>query len=416
MNSLLIYSPNLIGHPEVYTRFIIESLSPFFEQVTLASFYSEEVCLKEYAQIRECASDVDINFIQVGSCPEDFDSINLLSVKETQTTCRADLTIFIEADKLSRLIDDLHAGRGRLSGRTLAIYNFASLYWLSEPYLIEEFYSSKNTQLANLLKKLKNRCLGKIPIPKLRNYFYSCIRKEIFDIFLLKDERVVKSINRKNVQWMPEIFKPGPLRTDASNVDVQESVEAKLLQHCTKLAGKENVILYFGAAAFYKGYDKFLALLCQDTSLCGLHIGLPLSPNSGFGRLDGLEDTRTKLKEQKRLFESNSYVRSQTIVDHLFANIEYFVSTHRLTLSSGTMLQAIEYSKPVLAPNAGLIGWRVNKYKCGFTYKANSNNSLGKKLLDFKKDYKEAYVSDGVKAKFSIRASRNFWKELVRDL
>ena len=92
-----------------------------------------------------------------------------------------------------------------------------------------------------------------------------------------------------------------------------------------------------------------------------------------------VEALRAQLKNENRLYETNAYVHTQRLKELLFGSIRLYITTHRLALSSSTVIQALELGKPVLVPDRGLLGYRVRKNNLGDVYSYEDLSDLGQK-------------------------------------
>jgi glycosyltransferase involved in cell wall biosynthesis len=134
-------------------------------------------------------------------------------------------------------------------------------------------------------------------------------------------------------------------------------------------AEPQHRLLFFGTGAWYKGYDCFLELLRLDRSAVGIHAGKGIRHEANKTFAGDPEGTRAALLKEGRLLETGEYVKSAALIDAFFQSIKVFVSPHRLTVSSGTMLQALDAGKPVLVPDSGLVGHRTKRNGLGWTYR-----------------------------------------------
>jgi hypothetical protein len=59
--------------------------------------------------------------------------------------------------------------------------------------------------------------------------------------------------------------------------------------------------------------------------------------------------------------------------------VRLYLTTHRLALSSSTVIQALEMGKPVLVPDRGLLGYRVRTNNLGDVYAYEDLSDLARK-------------------------------------
>ena len=142
--------------------------------------------------------------------------------------------------------------------------------------------------------------------------------------------------------------------------------------------GREPV-LYFGDAAYYKGYDLFLQFIATTPSTCAIHAGRTYDTRQrGYFQHD-VDVLRARLKREGRLYETNAYVHTQRLKELFFGTVRLYITTHRLALSSSTVIQALEMGKPVLVPDRGLLGYRVRTNNLGDVYAYEELSDLSRK-------------------------------------
>jgi FkbM family methyltransferase len=177
---------------------------------------------------------------------------------------------------------------------------------------------------------------------------------------------------------MPEISRPSAVAEcpEESDEFLRRRSELDCFLACNQ---HREPVLYFGDAAYYKGYDLFLEFVAATPSACAIHAGRSYDAQQrSYFRYD-VEGLRAQLTEENRLYETNAYVRSRRLKELLFGSIRLYITTHRLALSSSTVIQALELGKPVLVPDRGLLGYRVRKNNLGDVYKYESLSDLKQK-------------------------------------
>ena len=213
---------------------------------------------------------------------------------------------------------------------------------------------------ANLLKQRVEKFILKI---KLR----------YFDKTYWLDEHFVTNTNIKNGFWLPDISK-------SFNISVHDDAELELL--CPKIdnfvinnKGKD-ILLFFGQDFNRKGFDFIIDLALEDDQFVVLRAGDPL---------DNVDDSKeiiekmSILEKNDRLLNIPKFIKDPIVIRKLFQATKYILLPYRNHYkSSGVMLQALEFKKPVVVPNIGLMGKRVVENHLGITYKH-------KKYDEFKK-------------------------------
>jgi hypothetical protein len=122
---------------------------------------------------------------------------------------------------------------------------------------------------------------------------------------------------------------------------------------------------------------------------------------------------RAQMKKENRLYETNSYVNSHRLKELLFGSIRLYITTHRLALSSSTVIQALELGKPVLVPDRGILGYRVRKNSLGDVYRYEDLLDLGRKAEKLWRSDLSCFTgcAKAFWQRFSDESIRNFFSE-----
>lgn len=220
-----------------------------------------------------------------------------------------------------------------------------------------------------------------------RNFFNRfVVPGRAVDVAIVKDERVSHRYN--HLAWMPEIYQD----PDANSGFFATATEEKVSRQLHELR-EENLLLYFGNSAFYKGYDLFLGLVSSDKTAIGVHIGAVDEHNIHHFPAS-VPELRNTLLNENRLIESGGFA-SEALSRLAFGSIKRFVSFHRLSGTSGTVLQAIAAQLPILTPSAGLIGYRTKMYGAGLTYRPCDQHSLYRQWKRFRHCERDNFA-DGI--------------------
>lgn len=389
---ILLYAPALQGHPQVYCRVIGDLLLEAGHEVVIASAIDENGGTAPWPDLRPLAVHPRVQIVDVRRrSAEGRSELSAAEMKTTQEDFQIDSTLLIEADAFAgelRRIADKQAPR--LRGRTVGIFARTSGWFpresdyggVPEPLI---FGGGPRASLG----RLKNRVW---PGRDTAAYFYQTVllRRRALDAVVVKDERIAERFGPP-VFWMPEIYKVFGARADEQRMGDWDTFATPIREYVRR-AGPTNLLLFFGAGAWYKGYDLFLRLADVEPSIFALHAGAPErrepAKKMGFDTVG----IRERLLRQGRLFETNAYVESEGLVRQVFGSIDRFVSTHRLTLSSGTALQALDAGKPVLTPALGLVGYRTRRYHLGMTYRYFDAEDLAEKWCEFKERPSAAFA------------------------
>ena len=389
---ILLYAPALPGHPQVYCRVIGDILLEAGHEVVIASAIDETGWSAPWRDLRPFAANARVQIVDMrrrsaGGRPE----LSAEEMRTLQEDFRIDSTLLVEADyfagELRRIADKQVP---RLRGKTVGIFARTSGWFPRE----NDYGGAPEPRIWGggpraSLGRLKNLAW---PGRDTAAYLYRTVllRRRALDAVVVKDERIAERFGPP-VFWMPEIYKVFGAREDERRRGDWEAF-AEPMRKFVDRAGPSNVLLFFGTGAWYKGYDLFLRLADVEPSIYALHAGAPERREPGKIMAHDTAGIRERLLRQGRLFETNAYVESEELVRLAFGSIERFVSTHRLTLSSGTTLQALDAGKPVLTPALGLVGYRTRRYHLGLTYRYFDDADLAAKWREFRQTPSTAFA------------------------
>lgn len=330
-------------------------------------------------------------------------------LRNLQQRCGVDATLFVIPEFFRDEFIRISLGNTKnLVGRNVGIFGSTTEWYPGETAYGGQFTESSNRNLNLWVGNLKRRLFEPWKNDK---YFFEkiLIQNRILDSVIVKDERVIEYYGSV-VRWLPEIYKVFNA-SDASNNEKEYEKFAPIALEFVAKFNPDDLVLFFGSGAWYKGYDYFLQLIINDSTSAGMHFGAGIQFNVNKPFDGDLVSLRDDLIGQGRLFETNGYVQSQKLIDLAFTCCHRFISTHRLTLSSGTMLQALDYGLPVLVPDAGLVGHRARSNGIGLTYEYGNIHDLADKWHAFRKIPVEAYA-DRIKT-FMARFERKEIESLV---
>jgi glycosyltransferase involved in cell wall biosynthesis len=176
------------------------------------------------------------------------------------------------------------------------------------------------------------------------------------------DEKFVSK--HKNSVWLPDVFQQYADEL-ITNENQDERVWIERLETFKAKNKGRFIILYFGTAQPRRGYDILLKLAVESNA-CFVHCGLNNDKENFEFNTDEL---KVILKKEERILETNQYISDPVCIGHFFGSISHLILPYRKFMgSSGVMLQALGYGIPVLVPNLGIIGYRVNKHNLGLTF------------------------------------------------
>ena len=378
--NLLFYSPQMTGHPQVYCRVLADLFAEEGHSIVIAGAGAAAEWPATWPDLAPLIGHPRIQFVRVQSrSATGQPALSAEELRTLQEDFRIDSTLWIDANAWAgELVRMAEKQAPRLRGRTVGIFARTSGW-----YPRENDYGGTPEPLFSggpraRLARLKNFAW---PGRETPTYLFrtALLRRRVLDAVVVKDERVAERFGPP-IHWMPEIFRV--FGADAARVSGPEAMPRAMREFIDR-AGSSNVLLYFGTGAFYKGYDVFLRLAEMDPTTFALHAGAPLR-DVDRGRMQiEVDAVRARLLREGRLFETGSFVEDG-LVGALFHAVDRFVSTHRLTLSSGTMLQALDAGKPVLTPATGNVGYRTRKHSLGMTYRYGDPEDLREQWLRFR--------------------------------
>ena len=404
----MLYAPGLTGHPQVYCRVIGDILLEQGAYLIIATGQTENLNSR-WPDLSPFVGRDDIEILSTRSYSATGDEhLKAEELFEIQKDRQVDSTLFIEPEHFREEFIRIFRGQAkRLRG-----YNAGIFGRTTEWYPGEEFHSGRkigpfDTSLRSQLGKVRRRFSSPWTIDR---YFFEkvLIKEKLLDAVIVKDERLAEQYEDK-VHWLPEIYKVFNPVESGSGQREYETLKPKL-DAFLSTHDPRNLVLFFGAGAWYKGYDYFIQLLVDDTKSAGIHAGAGIRKMPGKKFIGEPEKNREELLDDGRLFETNGYVESAKFIEEVFRTGPRFVSTHRLTVSSGTMLQALDYGLPVLVPDTGLVGHRARTNGLGRTYRYGDSADLARQWKSFKKEPVEQFQE-------AIRTfMRRFDREAVQEL
>jgi hypothetical protein len=375
---ILLYAPDVVGHPPVYCRVIADALASSGCEMVLAMGLTDAVRLTDVPDVAPLFGRPGITIVESRAYSDA--GLTYLRAEELvrlQAAQDVETTLLIEADKSLPELKRIAAGQApRLRGRNLGIFaNTAEWYPGEDPYTGEVRRlraATLRTTLGNIKRALFERSRSARHL-----YERVLIGNKVLDEILVKDERLAEW-HGPPVYWMPEISRPAG--TPETPAEAQTfAVRQKELSVFLSRNVEREPALYFGDAAFYKGYDLFLQFVASMPSVCAIHAGRSCDAQERKRFAVDVDALRARLREEGRLHETGEYVHAQRLKELYFGAVRLYITTHRLTLSSSTVIQALEMGKPVLVPDRGLLGHRVRANGLGDVYAYGSLADLATK-------------------------------------
>lgn len=375
---ILLYSPDVIGHPRVYCRVIADALENEDCELILAMGFSGAIGFAESSDLHPLQGRPRVEILDTRTCSAKGEPhLTVEELRALQMRLDVTTTLFIEADKSNAEFVRIASGQApRLHGRNLGIFAKTSEWYPGE----DSFTGARKTIIAPTLRTtLGNVKRAIFERKKSARYFYEqvILGAKVLDEILVKDERLAERFGPP-VYWMPEISRPAGTEETPAEAEEFERRKGELDAFLAANRGKEP-LLYFGDAAYYKGYDLFLQFVAMTPRAWGIHAGRTYDPPQRAWFSYDVEALRERLRAEGRLYETNDYVHSRRLKELLFRTIRVYITTHRLALSSSTVIQALEEGKPVLVPDRGLLGHRVRVNNLGDVYRYEDLHDLAVK-------------------------------------
>ena len=352
----LIYSPGFDGHRQVYVFVITNVLQQLGFNIYIAGNTQQKVYNSFY--IDKLKEQTEIAFIDTSKYPKGGRDINIEEFLKIQDIIKTDLTIFPEADfHLNLLASQSFRKKNKLMGRMVGIF--------MRPF----YFYERGMGIIEKLKYLKH-LPSRLKTDKSLFYEFFLKRFSLLDTALCIDENFVK--HHPYLKWLPDVFQ----QYAESIMKEEKSEDRTWISKLNNFKEKNNgkfLFLYFGTAQYRRGYDILLKL-AHDTDGCFVHCGL----NDSDVKFDYDTDLlRSDLAKNGRLFETNQYIADPLTIENFFKSTTHLVLPYRKYYgSSGVMLQALDFGIPVMSPDEGIIGKRINHYKLGITYKDDGLSSL----------------------------------------
>ena len=377
----LIYSPGFDGHRQVYVFVITHVLKQLGFNIFIAGNTQQKVYNSFY--IDKLKEQPEITFIDTSKLAKGGRDITIEEFLKLQDSIEADLTIFPEADfHLNLLASQILRKKNKLRGRTVGIF--------MRPF----YFYEGGLGVIDKLKYLKH-LPSRLKSDKSLFYEFFLKRFSLLDTALCIDEYFV--IHHPYMKWLPDVF-----QQYAESIISEEKTEERIWISKLNIFKERNkekfLFLYFGTAQYRRGYDILLKL-ANDTNGCFVHCGL----NDSDVKFDyDTEYLRSNLAKECRLFETNQYIADPITIENFFKSTTHLVLPYRKYHgSSGVMLQALDFGIPVIAPDEGIIGYRIKKYNLGKTYNDVDKDNLRLQFDIFKKTSPASFEK-------SIRSYMNF--------
>jgi len=245
--------------------------------------------------------------------------------------------------------------------------------------------------------------------PDLANWLKQKVQKlmlkqklKYFDRTYWLDEYFVNNTNIQNKFWLPDISKS--FNVDANNDDAEFELLCPQIDNFLINNKGKDVLLFFGRDFNRKGFDFIIELALEDEQFIVLRAGDPLENTD---ESQEIMEKMSILEKNGRLLNIPKFIKNPIIIRKLFQATNYILLPYRDHYSSsGVMLQAIEFQKPVVVPNIGLMGKRVFENHLGITYKHKKYDEFKKAVYKMQNEHYN-YIT------YTITFYESFSKEAI---
>jgi hypothetical protein len=361
MTNALIFSPGLDGHRQVYVFVIAHILKKMHYNISIACDFQGRYSDTSY--IDKLKLDNSIKFFDTSSFPSGGLKISIEDFIQLQKELRADITILAEADNhIPLLTSQVGKNKKCLVGKTIGIF--------LRPFHFYHRLSFKETISYTKYLRSTWRFDPRFFHEFLLKYFH------LLDVVLHIDEFYV-SHHLKYCTWLPDMFQQYAESLLEEVNPEQQIWITKVTEFKLRNQGR-FVFLYFGTAQQRRGYDLLLKMAITHNG-CFIHCGLNDEKEIFSFNIDVL---KAQLNSKGRLFETNQYISDPGTINYFFSIVSHLILPYRNFVgSSGVMLQALGNGIPVLVPENGIMGYRVNQYSLGKTFKKEAD--LNNKFKEF---------------------------------
>ena len=224
--------------------------------------------------------------------------------------------------------------------------------------------------------------IEKLIIKKFKNYYifkflifrhFSCFKY----VYVLNDKFAFKYFNKiyktEKFKYLSDPIIPIKIN---NNMDLRESLGIGL---------KEQVVLHFGAMTETKGTLKILDFLNEASEI---ELEKKVFVFAGVVKSDIKKEFYKLIEELNgkcRIFVFDDFVDFDFTASLFNSSDVVFCPYQRVYQSSGVIGYCVQFNKPVIVPNQGLLGKLVRNNKIGITYEKFESQIIFDALLKAKK-------------------------------
>jgi glycosyltransferase involved in cell wall biosynthesis len=283
------------------------------------------------------------------------------AIRQVQRKLSIDVTFIIEGETLLRQLQSYLFLPGRVFyGKTYALIT------IHAPFLYLPPLSLSPRDLLRLVRVRLRRRL----FLKNGRFFSGCY---------FENEFFISEEGEKRFFFLPDLIEYTTSASDPGS----DAESGRILTDYNRFLGRhrtKDVVFFFGQESLRRGSDFLLRLVVENPSLVYVHLG-PL--HQAEDARDDLTRFKQILQSEDRIFEICKFTSNELLIDTFFSSAHYLLLPYKdFYASSGVMIQALKYGKPVLVPDVGLMRERVKAYDLGECYDHGSYESF---VVGFKK-------------------------------
>jgi glycosyltransferase involved in cell wall biosynthesis len=245
--------------------------------------------------------------------------------------------------------------------------------------------------------------------PWLNKFFLRSLRRfNLLTAVFCPDPGLVEQLGHSRVLFLPE---PNTNDLQAKNTPKKSSFYARVKSQYLDFLERnksKHVLLMFGDLESRKGYDLLLQLAARDPGCVCVRFGRTKGDYTAtWAAILGKE----KLMVEDRLFELDTYVESQELIDFIFSTVRFMILPYRQYYrTSGVLIDVLRRGLPVLTSDKGAMARIVRYYRVGRVFPDGNLQELQKEFSGFKEDYKN-YLKNI--EKFNIDYSEKKCEEIL---
>lgn len=358
----LLVSRTLAGHRQIYLHVLAQYLIERDFELIIATDENQNSPLLDLLKLDPRVRAVAIRYGSSSTALVPF-----AFIKQIQAESEIGLSVFVDGDDLRRSLVASRFDAGTL-GPSLGIF-------------------LQLTRFSPLPKLTADRRSILSTARYLRNWFADEVffgytlkgANNSFQAFVL-DPRLPEVLSRSYLHWLPDIYAPFADDASIEQADLYAEIQAFLAE-----SADQERILYYGTNQLRRGYEWLFRLVAERSNTVLIHCG---RLNEYQDMTEGIRLQRLKLMSERRLFETGCFITDRRITDRAYTACKYVLLPYQSHYgSSGVMLQALSYGKPVLVPRGGLMAYWADRYKFGRTYSEGKYENFLQEWLALQREY-----------------------------